>query len=54
MRKKHYFNWVERGVVVGTRWAGLSISQAANLVGFSNTTMSGIYRGQSKKEENMK
>lgn len=30
----------ERGMVVGTKWAGLSILAAADLLGFSLTTIS--------------
>jgi len=31
-------------VVVGARWAGLSISETADLLGFSCTTISRVYR----------
>ncbi len=41
----------ERGMVVGPRWAGLSISQTADLLGFSRTTISRVYRERSEKEK---
>ncbi len=31
-------------MVVGARWAGLSISKTADLLGFSRTTISRVYR----------
>ena len=34
----------ERGMVVGARRAGLSISETADLLGFSRTTISRVYR----------
>uniref|UniRef100_A0AAR2JRL1 Tc3 transposase DNA binding domain-containing protein n=1 Tax=Pygocentrus nattereri TaxID=42514 RepID=A0AAR2JRL1_PYGNA len=40
----------ERGVVVGARRAGLSISETADLLGFSHTTISRVYRERSEKE----
>ncbi len=39
----------ERGMVVGARRAGLSISKTADLLGFSHTTISMVYRKGSKK-----
>jgi len=39
----------ERGVVVGARRTGLSISETADLLGFSLTTISRVYRECSKK-----
>jgi len=44
----------ERGMVVGARRAGLSISKTADLLGFSSTTISRVYREWFKKRENIK
>ena len=44
MEKKGDLRDFERGVVVGARRAGLSISETADLVGFSRTTISRVYR----------
>ncbi len=41
----------ERGMVVGARLAGLSISKTADLLGFSRTTSSSLYREWSEKEK---
>ncbi len=40
MGKKEDLSDFERGMVVGARWAGLSISKTADLLGFSHTTIS--------------
>jgi len=44
MGKKGDLSNFERGMVVGARWAGLSISQSAHLLGFSRTTISRVYK----------
>ncbi len=44
MRKKVDLSDFERGMVVGARRAGLSISETADLLRFSCTTISRIYR----------
>ncbi len=43
MGKKGDLSDFERGMVVGARWAGLSISKTADLLGFSRTTISRVY-----------
>uniref|UniRef100_A0A803JXL7 Tc3 transposase DNA binding domain-containing protein n=1 Tax=Xenopus tropicalis TaxID=8364 RepID=A0A803JXL7_XENTR len=44
MEKKGDLSHFERGMVVGARQAGLSISQSAQLLGFSRTTISRVYK----------
>jgi len=42
MGKKGDLSNFERGMVVGARWAGLSISQSTQLLGFSHTIISRV------------
>ena len=44
MGKKGDLSDFECGMVVGARWAGLSISETADLLGFSHTIISRVYR----------
>ncbi len=44
MGKKRNLSDFERGMVVGARRADLSISRTADLLGFSHTTISRVYR----------
>ncbi len=47
--KKGDLSDFERGMVVGARRAGLSISKTADLLGYSHTTISWVYREWSEK-----
>ena len=44
IRKKGDLSDFKRGMVVGSRWAGVSISETADLLGFSSTTICRVYR----------
>ncbi len=51
MRKKGDLSDFERGMFVGVRRAGQSISKTDDLLGFSRTTISRVYRERSEKEK---
>ncbi len=51
MGKKGDLSDFERGMVVGARRAGLSISKTADLLESSHTTISKVYREWSEKRK---
>ena len=51
MGKKGDLSDFERGMVVGARRAGLSISETADLLGFSRTTISRVTENGPKKRK---
>lgn len=46
-----YFILFECGMVGGVRWTGVIMSETADLLGFSHSTISRIYRELAEKEK---
>ena len=51
MGKKGDLSDFDHGTVIGARLADLSISETADLLGFSHTTISRVYREWSEKKK---
>lgn len=56
-RMRENVNLRDCGMIVDARWAGVCVSETADLLGFSHTTVSGVFAlnggGEEKKTENI-